>query len=168
MDLGRFGVFSIKMGCIRVENDSIRGIRDVPHMYTYVYICVNTVEHRMGVITVGCPWGQIWLNSTPFDPQHTIPIRARAYNDCAKHAVLLKTASNGPLGLPQNGSILGPSRWYAGSRHRFSEDIRISMVCVNMCRNIPPNGTHFGVYRMTHQIHGSGFRLGWIQGDPGW
>ena len=26
-------------------------------------------------------------------PEHTIPIRARAYNDCVKDAVLLKTAS---------------------------------------------------------------------------
>ena len=38
----------------------------------------------------------------------TLPLtRARAYNDCVKDAVLLKTASNRTGHHPQNGPILG-------------------------------------------------------------
>ena len=32
--------------------------------------------------------------------QRTIIVRARAYNDCAQHVILLKTRSTGPLGCP--------------------------------------------------------------------
>ena len=41
--------------------------------------------------------GSIW----PDTSKHTIPIRARAYNDCVEQPVLLKTRSSGtPGGVP--------------------------------------------------------------------
>ena len=40
--------------------------------------------------------------------KYTIPIRARAYNDCARDAVLLKTASNQVSRAPKC-AILGPT-----------------------------------------------------------
>ena len=45
----------------------------------------------------GYPRGQFGVHFGVFD---TIPIRARAYNDCVKVPVLLKTRSTGPLGCP--------------------------------------------------------------------
>ena len=35
-----------------------------------------------------------------FDPKHTIPIRARAYNDCVQLPILLKTRSSGVQDTP--------------------------------------------------------------------
>ena len=47
-----------------------------------------------------------------FESNPVTPIRARAYNDSVKDAVLLKTASNrgstGPLDHPKMVTILGP------------------------------------------------------------
>ena len=42
-----------------------------------------------------------------FDPRYTIPIRARAYNDCAKERVLLKTRSRGGIPDPKMGPFWG-------------------------------------------------------------
>jgi hypothetical protein len=76
-----------------------------------------------GILAVGKPWPICWPWGCPggchlgsilgsllavFDP---IPIplpRARAYNDCAQHHVLLKTASNRPPARPRFGPILDP------------------------------------------------------------
>ena len=59
--------------------------------------------HRVNTqVKMGPKWGPFGH----YDPLNTIPIRARAYNDCVKDAVLLKTASNSVSG-PQNGPILG-------------------------------------------------------------
>ena len=43
----------------------------------------------------------------PYYTQHTIPIRARAYNDCVEHHVLLKTRSSGGPGYPLIERVLG-------------------------------------------------------------
>ena len=50
----------------------------------------------------------IWGSILGYFDQITYPLmRARAYNDVHKDAVLLKTASNGAPQIPQNGPILG-------------------------------------------------------------
>ena len=51
------GCSASKWGGIRVENDSIRGIRDVPHMCTYVYICVNTAARMVAGVHYGVSMG---------------------------------------------------------------------------------------------------------------
>ena len=50
---------------------------------------------------------QIGVDLAIFGPPYTIPIRARAYNDCVQDAVLLKTASNQGYPWPQNGTHFG-------------------------------------------------------------
>ena len=64
-------------------------------MHVYMYTAVRYLQ-------IGPFWTPIWIYLTL-----TITlVRARAYNDCAQDAVLLKTASNRGIG-PQNGPILG-------------------------------------------------------------
>ena len=57
-------------------------------------------------VSVGIKGGEMGSISAMI-PLYTIPIRARAYNDCAKDAVLLKTASNGGIQGPKMGSHFG-------------------------------------------------------------
>ena len=84
-----------------------------------------------------------------FDPQHTIPVRARAYNDCVKDAVLLKTASNRGIHGPQNGTILGPKD---GTSVHTGQVLRGCPCIHGMYRYgsgyYPQNGTILGVLQM--------------------
>ena len=41
-----------------------------------------------------------WTHFGGISARYTIPIRARAYNDCVKHTVLPKTRSSGGPGYP--------------------------------------------------------------------
>ena len=56
-------------------------------MYKYVQIQLNMAARGGG------SKGSDLAVFGYFDPLNTIPIRARAYNDCVQDAVLLKTAS---------------------------------------------------------------------------
>ena len=75
--------------------------------------------------------------------KYTIPIRARAYNDCARDAVLLKTASNRVSG-PQNGPILGPSDGVQMVGTGFMGCPCVQCTCTCMSEYTPQNGCHFG------------------------
>ena len=84
-----------------------------------------------------------------FDPRCTIPIRARAYNDCAQDAVLLKTASkwvSDPKMDPFWGLEMAPDT----HRYRLYEHIPVFCVCADMCQNTPPKWGPFWVGRDDH------------------
>ena len=94
-----------------------------------------------------------------FRAVYHIPTRARAYNDLSKDAVLLKTASNRPLGYPLDdpkmGPILGPTDWHV---EMASQVLRrypcIRYVCGYVSHIIPQNGSILGVIQMTPRIRG--------------
>ena len=67
--------------------------------------------------------GPFWGILAYIYPRYTIPIRARAYNDCVRDAVLLKTASNQVSRAPK-WSILGPSD---GTDSHGTDHTRISL-----------------------------------------
>ena len=75
---------------------------------------------------MGSILGCFGVNLGVFD---TIPIRARAYNDCAQDAVLLKTASKWGYPGPQNGPILGSSD---GHLHTDTHYMRISLYLIHI------------------------------------
>ena len=83
---------------------------------------------------------QFGVISAVFD-LYTIPIRARAYNDCVKHMILLKTRSSGGILDPRIERVLGPTddTWDDGTT------ILTSMVCKDVCHYLTPKmGSHFG------------------------
>ena len=78
----------------------------------------DTTTHLLNPILYGTtyisatiyPWDQGGIQGSDlgvFRPKHTIPIRARAYNDCVKTPILLKTRSSGGIPDPLIERVLG-------------------------------------------------------------
>ena len=97
-------------------------------------------------------WDQGWIkgaqnrsNLAIFDPPPITLVRARAYNDCAKDAVLLKTASKWLQAGPPKWTHFGGlqmTRIHTGTCYMsISLHPRYVRICVNI---YPQNGHHFG------------------------
>ena len=108
----------------------------------------------------------------PWMPQNdpnTIPIRARAYNDCVQHHVLPKTRSSGGPGYPRFERVLGSTDGTPDTPYMLSEySVHVQIHTIIYPQN---GGPHFGVYRWHtrswFQVPISGFRVFW-RWDLGW
>ena len=105
-------------------------------------------------------------------PPYTIPIRARAYNDCAKHTILLKTRSSGGPGYPRIERVFGTLQMVHQIPVPGSPRIYLhSGMCANMCYIIPQNGPILGYIPAGTSDHGSSPDLGGfgdiLRVDPG-
>ena len=136
-----------------------------PDRYMLWAADTDAMVHRYrGMPDISCPW--IWGIGVPWDqgvqngvhlaifgPIYTIPIRARAYNDCVKDAVLLKTASNRGTYHPQNGCHFGGLEVARLTHDTCSMSISLYSVHVYTCGIIhPQNGVHFGGLTDAHLI----------------
>ena len=94
-------------------------------------------------------------NGVHFGVFDTIPIRARAYNDCVKDAVLLKTASK-----HVQAEVSWTPKWVhfgalkdstSDPAFLLSERIPVSVTCVDVYNYMTPKmGPFWGCFRMTH------------------
>ena len=105
--------------------------------------------------------GQKWVQLAIFRPEYTIPIRARAYNDCVKLPVLLKTRSSGGPGYPLIERVLGLQ--IVTDTHADTYCPRISLhsgnVRIYVIVYLPKRGRNVSVWGGVQMTRGSGLRI---------